>query len=266
MTQLNIISLGAGRQSTAMALMAAHGEIEPMPDAALFADTGDEPAWVYETIKWLKSGNVLPFPIITVSNGKLSKCLFEGDDEARIPYFVKPSGLGGRQCTRNYKIYPIRRQVRKLLGIGPHSYVPPGAVSQWIGISRDEAARIKPSGVKFVVNRWPLIEKFLTVSDCKRWLTDNGYPIPWSSACVYCPFLDDAARARIRDYDPAGHALAIKVDNELRTLENIKRFRGSVYIHKSRQPLEQVDFNNLWSGKGSENDQFNNECEGMCGV
>ena len=39
----NIISLGAGVQSTTMALMAACGELLPMPDAAVFADTQDEP-------------------------------------------------------------------------------------------------------------------------------------------------------------------------------------------------------------------------------
>ena len=36
---LEVISLGAGVQSTTMALMAAHGEIEPMPDLAIFTDT-----------------------------------------------------------------------------------------------------------------------------------------------------------------------------------------------------------------------------------
>lgn len=40
------ISLGAGVQSSTMALMAAHGELTPMPDAAIFADTQDEPAKV----------------------------------------------------------------------------------------------------------------------------------------------------------------------------------------------------------------------------
>lgn len=45
--RLTIISLGAGVQSTTMALMAAAGELEPMPDAAIFADTGWEPKAVY---------------------------------------------------------------------------------------------------------------------------------------------------------------------------------------------------------------------------
>lgn len=43
----HIISLGAGVQSSTLALMAAAGEIAPMPVAAIFADTQDEPASVY---------------------------------------------------------------------------------------------------------------------------------------------------------------------------------------------------------------------------
>ena len=39
---LRILSLGAGVQSTTLALMAAHGEVEA-PDCAIFADTGWEP-------------------------------------------------------------------------------------------------------------------------------------------------------------------------------------------------------------------------------
>ncbi len=50
---IHIISLGAGVQSSTMALMAAHGEIEPMPDAAIFADTQNEPQRVYEWLDWL---------------------------------------------------------------------------------------------------------------------------------------------------------------------------------------------------------------------
>ena len=54
---LRVISLGAGVQSTTMALLAAHGEIQPMPDAAIFADTGWEPAAVYRHLEWLTSGS-----------------------------------------------------------------------------------------------------------------------------------------------------------------------------------------------------------------
>jgi hypothetical protein len=40
---LEVISLGGGVQSSAMALMAEQGILLPRPDAAIFADTGHEP-------------------------------------------------------------------------------------------------------------------------------------------------------------------------------------------------------------------------------
>jgi hypothetical protein len=45
--RLRALSLGAGVQSTALALMAAHGKVGPLPDCAIFAGTGWEPraAW-----------------------------------------------------------------------------------------------------------------------------------------------------------------------------------------------------------------------------
>lgn len=45
-----VISLGAGVQSSTLALMAVEGELDPSPRLAIFADTGDEPRAVYE---WL---------------------------------------------------------------------------------------------------------------------------------------------------------------------------------------------------------------------
>ena len=55
---LRSLSLGAGVQSTTVALMAAHGEIGPLPDCAIFADTGWEPQAVYDHFAWLMSPNV----------------------------------------------------------------------------------------------------------------------------------------------------------------------------------------------------------------
>ena len=56
--------------------MAAHGEIEPMPDCAIFADTQSEPKSVYEWLFWLKKQ--LPFPVYSVTKGNLGK------DELRV--------------------------------------------------------------------------------------------------------------------------------------------------------------------------------------
>ena len=266
-----VLSLGAGVQSTTMALMAAHGEIGPMPDCAIFADVGAEPQGVYDHLKFLMSENVLPFPVHVIKAASLLDDLYDPKGGvaagARPPFFaVNDNGQPGplkRQCTRHYKIEPIRRKVRELIGLrkgqrGPQSPV----VEQWIGISLDEAIRMKPSRDRYIANRWPLIELRLSRQDCLRWMEAHGYPRPPKSACTFCPYRSDAGWREMRDNDPASWAQAVAVDAHIR--EKMPRVRKSrVYIHRSLKPLDQVDLSTA-EDRGQLN-LFLNECEGMCG-
>jgi len=76
--KLTVISLGAGVQSSTMALMAAHGEITPMPDYAIFADTQAEPSHIYSWLDWLETQ--LPFPVLRVTAGSLKEAILNGKD------------------------------------------------------------------------------------------------------------------------------------------------------------------------------------------
>jgi 3'-phosphoadenosine 5'-phosphosulfate sulfotransferase (PAPS reductase)/FAD synthetase len=67
------LSLGAGVQSSTLALMAAVGEVTPMPDGAIFADTQAEPAGVYRWLDWLEKR--LPYPVHRVTAGDLRKAV-----------------------------------------------------------------------------------------------------------------------------------------------------------------------------------------------
>ena len=49
---MRILSLGAGVQSSTLALMIERGDL-PMVDAAIFADTKGEPKEVYDRLDWL---------------------------------------------------------------------------------------------------------------------------------------------------------------------------------------------------------------------
>src|SRR5512142_213642 len=70
MQPLRIISLGAGVQSTALLLLALHGEVAA--DAAIFADTGWEPAAVYAHLERLRAlAAARGFPIHVVRNGDI---------------------------------------------------------------------------------------------------------------------------------------------------------------------------------------------------
>lgn len=273
MTPLHIISLGAGVQSSTMALMAAHGEITPMPDAAIFADTQAEPKAVYEWLDWLEKQ--LPFPVYRVTRGSLTKAIttlrarkdgqgywvFSG-----IPTFnINPDGSDGhvqRQCTYSFKIEVLDKKVRQLAGIKRGQKTV--GVSQWIGISVDEASRMKPSRYPWAEHRWPLIEMRMSRNDCLRWMERKGFPKPPRSACVYCPYHSDAEWRRLRDEEPESFAEAVRVDYLYRELKSKAGLRGVPYVHASRVPLDQVDFSTD-EDRGQLN-MFINECEGVCGV
>ena len=66
---LRVLSLGAGVQSSALALMIEKGEI-PMVDCAIFADTGAEPEKVYEWLEYIKSQVSYPVHVVQWRNLK----------------------------------------------------------------------------------------------------------------------------------------------------------------------------------------------------
>ena len=257
--RLRVLSLGAGVQSTTIALMAARGEIQA-PDCAIFADTGDELAAVYEHLAWLTG--VLPFPVHTAKCPRsLKAALQAGDDAARIPWHVGAGGLGVRQCTRNWKIRPIRRMIRKLLGVGPSGYVAPDSVESWVGISTDEIERIKPSGCRFIHNRHILIEARMSRQSCYTWLEERQYRRPPKSRCKYCPYQGNDGWRDLRE-SPDEWAETVELDGWLREPAQVIRFHGEMFLHPSRVPLAQADLTAKIVGP----DMFSNECEGMCGV
>jgi hypothetical protein len=270
-TQLRIISLGAGVQSTTMALMAAHGELNPMPDCAIFADTGWEPHAVYEHLAWLMSPNVLPFPVHIVGSGNIREDLTRryarrSGAFVTIPAYLlhkrgSKEGIGRRQCTSHYKVEPIRKKVRELLG-RPKGPVPAGAAEKWIGISLDEVFRATPAKVQFEINRFPLLEKRISRRDCLGWLERNNYPTPPKSACIGCPFHNDAAWRAIRDNSPAEWQQAVEVDRAIR--KPVGNLAAEQFLHPQRVPLDRVDLSTA-EDHGQLN-LFNNECEGLCGV
>ncbi len=267
--RLRALSLGAGVQSTTLALMAAHGEVGPMPDCAIFADTGWESKAVYEHLAWLKSPNVLPFPVHIVTAGNIRDGLVrgaQGERWASIPAFTKSAsgkvGMIRRQCTKELKIVPIRRKVRELVGLtGKRSPGRP-VVEQWIGISLDEIVRMKMSFEPWQVNRWPLIELGMARRDCLRWLERHGYSMPPKSACIGCPYHSDVMWRQMREEDPDGFADAVAIDRLIRT--GFRNLRGEVYLHRSCVPLDEADLDTL-ANKG-QLDLFADECDGMCGV
>tara|TARA_Y100000310_G_C20484696_1_gene716325 strand:- start:48 stop:845 length:798 start_codon:yes stop_codon:yes gene_type:complete len=264
---INILSLGAGVQSSTMALMAASGELTPMPDCAIFADTGAEPKRVYEFLNYIES--LVPFPVYRVMEGDgLEHKVFESirnGEFSPIPFFAdSESGLSvmlRRQCTREYKIKPIEKKIRELIGLkkgqrGPKEL----AVRQWIGISMDESIRMKPSRIKWIENVWPLIDRNMYRYNCIKWMSENGYREPGKSACYFCPYSSNEQWTQMREGDKESWSKATKLDEMIRG--GVRSAGISLYLHRSRKPLTECDLD----PNTDQFDMFGNECEGMCGI
>lgn len=265
---LEIISLGAGVQSSVMALMAARGELTPMPVAAIFADTQWEPRGVYDHLSWLEGE--LPFPVYRVTAGNIRDDVMAGLNTtgqrfAVMPFFTGNGGMGRRQCTAEYKIAPIRLKLREMLGLRPRQRAPKGVqIVQWLGISTDEATRMKPSRDKWVQNRWPLIEQRISRHQCEVWFAKHFPARTLSkSACVGCPFHNDAMWRDMKLHDQVSWLDAVDFDLNLRAGDKGK-YKEKNYLHRSLLDLNKVDLRNI-EDRGQLN-LFENECDGMCGL
>jgi len=244
-----VLSLGAGVQSTALLLLVARGKLPPI-DAAIFSDTGWEPAAVYAHLDRIDTeiAQHAGIPILRVSSGNIrDDALDPAHRFASMPmYVLNKNGTPGmvrRQCTSEYKIKPIKAAVRKLLGCPHPTPVPKGVyVEQWVGISTDEAHRMHESDVNYSRNRYPLIELGMSRVDCIRYLTELGWGETPKSACVGCPFHGNAAWRKLRDTAPADFADAVAFDAAIRggtakANAEGKSLRGQMFLHRSRVPL-----------------------------
>ena len=265
---LTVISLGAGVQSSTMAIMAAKGDLPPV-DVAIFADTGNEPKAVYTYLNYLS--NILPFPIFKVRKGNIKDDMLNAKGKTNFvvaPFFTQnkitgKKGMVMRQCTNDYKIQPIRVKIRELCGVAKGKHFPKDKyVEQWIGISTDEVGRMKPARDKYILNRHPLIEAKMSRQDCIDYLKKNDILLPEKSACIICPYHNDSYWHFMKTERPEEFAEAVDFDRQVRTIT--RKEDEQIYVHRSCKPLDEVEFDKKETDK--QIDLFNNECEGMCGV
>jgi hypothetical protein len=262
-----ILSLGAGVQSSCLAFMSAHLDV-PRVDAAIFADTQAEPQEVYEYLEYITK--IVPFPVYKVTAGDLEADFLERlkNPQHRCgqpPFYVwnerkQMEATLWRQCTKEYKLQPIRKKIKELAGSEN--------VEQFIGISLDEAHRMKSSGVKYINNIYPLVDLKMTRHDCLQWLKRNKYPEPPKSACRFCPYINDARLKDMRDNKPAEWTKLVAFDHAMRDAQkqtiNGARITGTLFVHRSCKPIDQVDLST--EEDNGQISLFGNECEGMCGV
>jgi len=260
------LSLGAGVQSSALLVLACTDERIPKPDVCIFSDTGDEPRYVIDYLEVLREFAAPHGVEIEVAQkGVLSEDALGRGKFVPIPLYTLDQygtkGILRRQCTREYKITPITKKVRELLGYKPRQRMK-HKVRAMLGISTDEMQRMKASWDKWVTNTYPLIDLGISRSMCYKIMADAGLPEPKKSACVYCPYHDDQYWQWMKDEQPAEFARAVSFDDAIRH-KTMKGAEAPAFVHNSCVPLSEAVFD---VDDPHQVDMFNNECEGMCGV
>jgi hypothetical protein len=256
MRHLRVLSLGAGVQSSTLLLLSLRGELPPL-DGVIFADTSWEPRAVYEHFAWLEAlAGAAGVTICRVTAGdiradalrsRVRGHVADGTRAVSMPFYVADGdapdgGMIRRQCTREYKLDPIRRKIRELAGLAPGQ--PAGDrvhVEEWVGISADELGRIRASRDYWITLRYPLIFDMRPAwrrSDCVAWLRREypDHPVP-RSACIGCPFHSNAEWRAMRDCDPVSWRDAVAFDRAIRATGGP---RGDAYLHPSRRPLDEA--------------------------
>lgn len=280
---LRIESLGCGRQSSTIFLMSCLGEL-PKLDHAIFADTGDETADVYEYRDFLADmGRQHGVEVHTVSrqgpaiSEHAKDRVTEGRRLDKPPFWTH--GKDGREacinrdCTREWKISVIRRKTKELLGLKPAARWPKElAVETWLGIAADERRRMKVSVEPWQRYWHPLLEEpwvdgyaklsfdAMTTEACLAWIRKHGFPEPPYSSCWHCPFRGNRRWRDLRDNHPDDWEKACQLDEHIRT-RRIHGMGGDVYLHRSLVPLRIAQIDD--TDKGS---LFGDECSGVCGV
>lgn len=266
---MKVLSFGCGVQTVTLAAMSCLGELE-MPDFAVLGDTKREKRATYEYLRWF-----VPWAaerglrIIEECKGDIRADALDSSKRfASMPLWTetgylihrgKEKGALRRQCTNEYKIEVVNRVIRKEAGLKPRQRWKGDPVEQWLGISLEEfAMRGSISRDKWIVLKFPLVEKRMTRGDCVEWLKAHGLPIPVKSACTICPFTDNSGWRRLKAESPDEFEDACRFDDDIRKAR--VSVRNPVYLHQSLKPLREANLNE------DQPDFFVNECAGRCGV
>jgi len=281
------MSWGGGVQSTAIALLCANQDERllsvtngQLPEAFVFADTGDERLATYEHI-WkmadLMASAGLKLYIVRKDWRTLAEQVAQETTGIDLPpVFVEDKNQiavpVNRGCTKRWKVQPLDRWARERF---KHGRPPKGEkwelrCVQWYGMSTDELQRLRESNESWRRFSYPLVDMGWARHDCANYIESltylDGSPIQAiRSSCVYCPYHSKGEWREVAKV-PEDWAKAVALDEALRAGDKpIAGLETHAYVLRNRTPLR--DYNPLaqtdlfeWDGG------LDNDCDGVCGV
>lgn len=234
-------SYGGGKQSVAIAALIVQGRL-PSPDIIVMADTSRERSSTWRYLENViqpvlsqagMSVVIAPHSLSTVDLWRQKNDDGESKPMLLIPAFTTLTKSGDVAKLPTYCSNEWKRRVvmRWLKSKGIHQ------AEMWLGISRDEAHRMKDSDVKWLTHRYPLIDLMMSRDDCIRVVREMGWPDAPKSTCKICPHLSDATWLEMQRDDPGDFLEAVQVEREIQQRDS------HIFLHRSGKRLDEVDFN-----------------------
>lgn len=189
-------SCGGGRQSVGIAALIVQGKL-PKPDIAIIVDTERE-----KSSTWNYYGEILRpelarvgVDLVRVKKSDYATVDLYRNDDLLIPAFTTQNGKVSKMstfCSNEWKQRVVRRYLRAQ-GVTD--------CDCWLGISINEADRMKDSGLKWLRHVYPLIDLSMNVWDCVCETAKVGWPAAMSSACWMCPNQNQAEWLALSERD-----------------------------------------------------------------
>jgi hypothetical protein len=217
LSEIDILTYGGGVNSSALFFYMLDNNLNL--DLVVFADTGVESPCTYETIEKMKKTCVerhIEFVTVKSEKGNLYEYYWK---TKTIPTVIR------RNCTTEFKIYPIRRYLRSRYGKD-------AVFHMHVGIAYEEAHRMRTSDVKYIHNVYFLVDAKIDREGCFDILKRHGFSAS-KSGCVGCIFNKRSVWEQMLKEDP-------KEFNHWKLLEmNNKRYPYTTF-HTSRS-LEDIE-------------------------
>jgi hypothetical protein len=220
-------SCGGGVQSAAIAALIIQ-RLLPKPDYSIIVDTEREKSttWTYYDSVLRPELQKVGVDLERVLKSRYATVdLYSGNGDVLIPAHTRPAGQLDTYCSNEWKKRVVMRHCREL-GVK--------VCQNWIGISIDEMQRVRTGPPAWFQPRYPLIfDTPMSRGACLQLVKRMGWPPAPRSSCWMCPHHDDSEWLEMTPED-MGKAVAFE--------REIQAHDANCYLHRSHQPIDQVDF------------------------
>ena len=203
----------------------------PKPDLIVMADTSREVSTTFEYMEQVVQPALKKIGMrVEIAGHDLAKVdLYAYNGDLLLPVFTRQNNGIGKlptYCSVEWKKQVVRRWLRKQ---GVES------TDVWIGISTDEAERMKDSGLKWYRHVYPLIELVpINRSKCVSQISNFGWVVPHKSRCYMCPNQSIEAWKQMKQLGNGDFEKAVELEN------NIRQKDKDMYLHPMAIPIEQA--------------------------